>query len=191
MSDDKTLEQLDEQMDAIKAKLHGQITELVDIICNDLPDYALKNIRRAFIEDVDSSERKTDRELAEFKARVQAFGKKLSDDVRASLLENLEDWWGSDVSLEGAGKTLDGNAAISKRLSVVSERILAFLKDEGLTEIEVSYHTPARFINGKYPPGMIEKYWSQLSLLRAAEEEHAVLDREARKAKLAARWDSL
>ena len=188
---DKSLEELNEQIDAIKAKLQLQISELVDIICNDLPEYALKNIRRAFIEDVDFAEQKSDAELAEFKARVGEFGKKLSQDVRTSLLEDMDAWWGNQVSIEGAGKTLDGNPVIPRKLSVISERIKAFLEAEHLQKIDIEYHTPARFIDGKYPPGMIEKYWSQLAILRTAEEERSILDREARKARLAQRWDSI
>ncbi len=188
---DKTLEQLDEQIESIKAKLQLQVSELVNLIANDLPDYALKQIRRAFIEDVDFSEQKSDAELVEFKNRVQTFGKKLSEDVRASLLEDMNDWWNTHVSLDGAGKTLDGNPAISQKLSTISTRICDFINDENLQPVEVVYKTPARFIEGKYPPGMIEKYWSQLAILRAAEEERSVLDREARKARLAQRWDSI
>lgn len=188
---DKTLEQLDEQIEAIKAKLQTQITELVDIIVNDLPDYALKNIRKAFIEDVDEAEKKSDEELKAFKGRVAEFGQTLKTDVRASLLDDMEIWWGADVSVDGAGKTLNGNQAVSSRLSVITERICAFIQDENLKPIDIEYHTPARFIDGKYPPGMIEKYWSQITILRAAEEERAELDREARKARVADRWDSL
>lgn len=188
---EKTLEQLDEQIDAIKAKLQLQISALVDLITNDLPDYALKNIRRAFIEDVDFSEKKSDAELAEFKAKVADFGKQLATDIKKSLLEDMNDWWGAEVSLEAAGKTLEGNEKIHSKLNVISARILDFLEKENLQKIEVVYHTPARFIDGKYPPGMIEKYWAQLADLRAAEEERAILDREARKARLAQRWDSL
>lgn len=188
---DKTLEQLDEQIESIKAKLQLQISEFVNLISNDLPDYALKQIRRAFIEDVDFSEQKSDAELAEFKEHVAAFGKKLAEDIRTSLLENMNDWWNSDISLDGAGKTLDGNTAIAAKLGIISERICEFIKNENIQPIEVIYKTPARFIDGKYPPGMIEKYWSQLAILRAAEDERAILDREARKARLAQRWDSL
>ena len=188
---DKTLEQLDEQIETIKAKLQLQISELVTIITNDLPDYALKNIRRAFIEDVDFSEKKSDAELAEFKAKVNDFGKLLANVVRTDLLADMNDWWGPEISLDAAGKTLDGNPKIHEKLAAIATRIADFLEKEKLQKIDIVYHTPARFIDGKYPPGMIEKYWSQLAILRAAEEERAILDREARKARLAERWDSL
>ncbi|MBR4984961.1 MAG: hypothetical protein IKY83_04400 [Proteobacteria bacterium] len=187
----ETIGQLDERIDQIKEKLQSQITELVDIIVNDLPEYVLKHIRRAFIEDVDFAEKKSDDDLKAFKARVSEFGKKLSDDVRASLLEDMDAWWGKDVSVSGASKTLDGNPAISAKLSVISQRILEFMDAESLARVEVVYRTPARFIEGKYPPGMIEKYWAKLADLRAAEEERELLDREARKARIAQRWDSL
>lgn len=188
---DKTLEQLEEQMDAIKVKLQAQVQEIVDITCNDLPEYVLKNVRRAFIEDVEYGEKKSDRDLAEFKVRVRDFGQKLSQEVRTALLSDMDAWWSKSISLEGAGKTLEENAAIYAHLAVISDRVIAFLKSEQLAPIEVEYHTPARFINGKYLPGIIEKYWALLADLRAKEEEHEVLDREARKAHLAARWDSL
>ena len=188
---DKTLEQLDEEIELIKSKLSAQIQDLVDVITNDLPDYALKNIRKAFIEDVDFAESKSDAELAEFKTRVSDFGKKLSSDVRASLLENMEDWWGPAVSCENGGKKLDGNTAISAKLSVISQRIKDFLAAENLKPIEIVYNTPARFIDGKYPPAFIEKYWAQLANLRDAEAQRAELDLEARKARLAQRWDSI
>lgn len=188
---DKTLEQLDEQISSIKSKLQVQITELVDIIVNDLPDYALKHVRKAFIEDVEEAEKKSDAELKAFKARVTEFGQELKSDVRASLLEDMEIWWNSDVAVESAGKTLNGNQAVFSRLSVITERIREFIRNENLKAIEIEYHTPARFIDGKYPPGMIEKYWSQITILRAAEAERAELDREARKARAAERWDNL
>ena len=188
---ESTIEQLDERIEQIKSKLQLQIEELVTIITNDLPDYALKHIRRAFIEDVDFAEKKSDAELIEFKNKVAEFGKKLAEDVRASMLENMDDWWGKDVSLAAASKTLDGNPAIAQKLSVISQRILDFLDAEHLQRVEVIYRTPARFIDGKYPPGMIEKYWAKLADLRAAEEERELLDREARKARIAQRWDSL
>lgn len=188
---ESTIEQLDERIGQIKAKLQLQIEELVNIIANDLPDYALKHIRRAFIEDVEFAEKQSDAELAAFKAKVAEFGRKLSEDVRASLLENMDAWWGRGVSLEGASKTLDGNPAISAKLAVVSQRILDFLDAAHLQRVEVVYRTPARFIDGKYPPGMIEKYWAKLADLRAAEDERELLDREARKARIAQRWDSI
>ena len=188
---EKTLVELDEEIAGIKERLSGQISELVEIIVNDLPGYALKNIRRAFIEDVDFAESKSDAELTEFKARIGEFGTKLSEEIRTSLLENLEDWWGKDVSLDNAGKTLNGNAKIRAKLDVINVRLSDFMAKENLKAIDIHYTTPARFIEGKYPPGMIEKYWAQLGILRTAEAQRAELDLEARKARLAQRWDSL
>ena len=86
---------------------------------------------------------------------------------------------------------MDGNPSISPILAGIGTKITEFIRHEGLSEVEIQYKTPARFIDGKYPPGMIEKYWAQLANLRAAEEQRAELDMEARKARLAQRWDSL
>ena len=188
---EKTLEQLDEEIESIKERLAAQIQEIVDIIVNDLPNYALKNIRRAFIEDVQFAEKMTDAELGEFKARIESFGRELSEGTRSALLEDMDKWWGKGVSLESAGKTLDGNPSIAPILAGIGEKISEFIRHEGLSAVEIQYKTPARFIDGKYPPGMIEKYWAQLANLRSAEEQRAELDMEARKARLAQRWDSL
>ena len=188
---EKTLVQLDEEIVNIKERLSAQISELVDIIVNDLPNYALKHIRRAFIEDVEFAESKSDAELSAFKDRIGEFGKKLSAEIRKSLLDNLEDWWGQDISLDNAGKTLNGNPKIQAKLDVINARLAAFMTAENLKPLEIRYTTPARFIDGKYPPGMIEKYWAQLGNLRTVEAQRAELDLEARKARLAQRWDSL
>ena len=188
---EKTLEQLDEEIESIKERLAAQIQEIVDIIVNDLPGYALKNIRRAFIEDVQVSEKMTDAELTEFKARIAEFGKTLAEGTRSALLDNMDKWWGKDVFLESAGKTLDGNPQIAPILAGIGVKITEFIRHEGLKEVEIQYKTPARFIDGKYPPGMIETYWAQLANLRSAEEQRSELDMEARKARLAQRWDSL
>lgn len=186
-----TLEMLDEKVEFLKTKLNEQISELVEVIVGDIPAFTLRQIRRAFIEDVDFSEQKTDAELSEFKARVHAFGEQLATDVRASLLENPDLWRASDIDLANAGKTLDGNTKIAEKFAVIPKRIAEFLVNEHIAPIEVVYKTPAYFINGKYTPGLIEKYWARLGELRAAEEERAVVDKEARKARLAQRWDEI
>ena len=184
-----TLDQLDEQLEAIRAKLQLQIVELVDVITGDLPTFTLKQIRRAFIEDVEFAEKLSDAELTAFKSRVHAFGDALAVEIRASLLDDMDAWWGKAVPLDAGGKTLDGNPAIAAKLAVIAPKIEAFIDHEHLSPIEISYKTPAYFIQGKYAPGMIEKYWSQLANLRAAEESRAIVDREERKARLAQRWD--
>ena len=164
--------------------------EVISIVRNEII------VERGTILDQETVDRILDANVASIllqrdDAKVSDFGKQLATDIKKSLLEDMNDWWGAEVSLEAAGKTLEGNEKIHSKLNVISARILDFLEKENLQKIEVVYHTPARFIDGKYPPGMIEKYWAQLADLRAAEEERAILDREARKARLAQRWDSL
>ena len=52
---DKTLDQLDAQIATVRTKLDAQIRDLVEVIVNDIPTFAQKNVRRAFIERIPRS----------------------------------------------------------------------------------------------------------------------------------------
>lgn len=188
---DHVIETLDSEIEKTKSQLRPQIEAICDVIVNDLPNFVLKQIRTAFIEDVAFAESKNDAELVALKGRIAEFGKSLSDEIRSMLLADMNAWWGAEVSIEKTGKTLEGNDAVWKVLSQIEPRLNDFIWKEGIKAIEIHYTTPARFIEGKYLPGMIEKYWAQMTALRALENERAEADQEARKENQASRWDSL
>ena len=70
---DKTLDQLDAQIATVRTKLDAQIRDLVEVIVNDIPTFAQKNVRRAFIESVDQVEEKSDDEIADMKRKLSEF----------------------------------------------------------------------------------------------------------------------
>lgn len=185
---DKTLDQLDAQIATVRTKLDAQIRDLVEVIVNDIPTFAQKNVRRAFIESVDQVEEKSDDEIADMKRKLSEFSSELVKKYRTLLLDNLDAWIGPDVPLD-TGKTLDANPAISQTLRTIATDVEAFIVELGITPLDIVYKTPAYFINGKYAPGMIEKYWAALADLRALEAEHAAAVRDAQKARMAQRWD--
>ena len=185
------LESVNREIEEAKAQLRPLIESICDVITNDLPGYALKQVRASFIEDVNFAESKSDDELSAMKRRIAAFGEGLKAEIREKLMACMEAWWGESVCMDRTGKTLEGNASVWSILSEIAPKISGFVRGEGLTPKEVVYATPARFIGGKYLPGMIEKYWAQLAALRALEDERAAVDNEARKARQAARWDLL
>lgn len=185
------LESLNKGIEDAKAQLRPLIESICDVITNDLPGYVLKQVRASFIEDVKFAESKSDEELSALKQRIAAFGEALKGEIREKLLASMESWWGESVHLDRTGKTLEGNACVWSILSEIAPKISGFVSGEGLTPKEIVYATPARFIEGKYLPGMIEKYWAQLAALRALEDERVAVDNEARKTRQAARWDSL
>lgn len=185
------IETLDIEIEKSKAQLKPQIEAICDVIVNDLPNFVLKQVRAAFIEDVSFAESKKDEELVELKARIAAFGQTLSSDIHQRLLSDMDAWWGDAVSIEKTGKTLEGNDQIWNILSEIKPRLTQFIQGEGLVAVDFKYATPARFIEGKYLPGMIEKYWAQLTALKALQNERIEADREARKTKQATRWDAL
>lgn len=188
---DHMIETLDNEIVKTKAQLKPQIEAICDVIVNDLPNFVLKQVRNAFIEDVSFAESKKDEELVALKERIAAYGQSLASEVREKLLADMDAWWGAAVSVEKTGKTLEGNVAIWNILSQIEPRLSEFIANEGLKSVEIHYSTPARFIEGKYLPGMIEKYWAQMTALRALESERAEADQEARKTKQASRWDAL
>lgn len=185
---DKTLEQLDGQIATLRARLDAQIRDLVEVIVNDIPTFAQKNVRKSFIESVDQVEEKTDDEIAAMKRKLSEFSSGLIGKYRTLLLNDLEDWIGSDVPLD-TGKTLDANSAVSQTLRAIATDVEAFIVELGITPLEIVYKTPAYFISGKYAPGMIEKYWAGLADLRALESERTAAVRDAKKARMAQRWD--
>jgi len=185
------LETLNREIEEAKAQLKPQIESICDVICNDLPNFILKQVRAAFIEDVKFAESKSDDELSALKVRIGEFGSSLKSQIRAKLVADMKAWWDESVSLERTGKTLEGNSNVWAVLSEIAPKISEFISNEGLTPLSITYATPARFIDGKYLPGMIEKYWAQLAALRALEEERIAVDNEARKTRQASRWDSL
>lgn len=188
MSEEK-LEQLDEKIVAIEERLAQQVRELVDVITGDIPNFALKQVRKAFIEDVAFAEKQTDAQLSEFKANVETMGKGLSQSVRTSLLEDMSIWECADAAPGDDGKSLNGNPAVARRLEAVARTVSDFIVKSGLKAMEVVYRTPTYFINGKYAPGMIEKYWAELGKLREARQARKAEDLEVRRENLAKRWD--
>jgi len=188
---EKTLESLHEAIQTSRAKLRLQVEALCEVITEDLPGYVLKKVRAAFVNDVDFAEAKTDVELVALKQNIADFGVALSERVQSHLLSDMEDWWGPDISLEAAGKTLNGNHMVWRKLEAIGTDIEKFIVDAGLEPMSVQYKTPAYFIDGKYLPGLIEKYWAQLAALRAVEEELALTEQEARKTRQASRWDTV
>lgn len=189
--DETKLIKLKTDIETIKLKLKQQIEELVDIITGDLPDYTLKTLRRAFIEDTDFAEKHTNDELTKFKNNVAEFGRTLSEETRNALINDIEIWWGPEVNPQLSAKTLEGNTEVWAKLLQIEKKLLAFIEEKGLAPISLSYATPARFIDGKYPPGMIEKYWAHISNLRKLEEELHLTNEAAKKTRQAERWDSL
>lgn len=185
---DSALHRLDGRLDSMRSKLDAQIRELADVIVNDIPTFAQKNVRKSFIESVDRVESKSDGEIAELKQKLRDFSASLTEKYRAALLAGMDIWRGSDVALD-AGKTLDGNAAVSAILSQIATDVAEFIEAADLCPIDIVYKTPAYFINGKYAPGMIEKYWMGLAALRALEKEREQAECEAKKVRVAQRWD--
>ncbi len=185
------LETLNREIEDAKVQLKPQIESICDVICNDLPNFVLKQVRAAFIDDVTYAESKSDSELSALKTRIAEFGNNLKAEIRSKLVADMETWWSATVSLERTGKTLEGNNGVWAVLSEIAPKISAFIAGEGMATLSITYATPARFIDGKYLPGMIEKYWAQLAALRALEEERIAVDNEARKTRQASRWDAL
>ena len=191
MSEHETLDTLKNEIENARNQLKPQIEGICGIIAGDLPNFVLRQVRTAFIDDLEFAKSKSDDELRALKGRIADFGKSLADEVKVSLLSDMEQWWGKDVSLSQTGKTLDGNARVWQILSTIPKKIGDYIRKEGLVAPEIKYTTPARFIEGKYLPGMIEKYWVQLAALRALEDELHAAEIEAGKAEQASRWDSI
>lgn len=183
------LSELKARKDVQRQRLMSGINELVDLIVTDIPAYVIRELKKAFVNNLGFAEATDDQGVVALKRSAAAFANTLAEDMRANLAaEPL--WLGPDVAL-GEGKCLDANLPLTQCLQDIAGRTAAFFADKGLGQVELQYKCPTWFIEGRYAPGMIEKYWSQLALLREMEQEIIALEIEQRRLSQSTRWDAL
>ncbi len=181
------MNEMDAKIGRLETSLRAYGDEIAEIIAIDVPQYMLKMARKAFIEHVEFAEGMDDATLRFFKTKLQELGQQTAKSLRDTLSEPK--LW-LNVENQSSGKTLEGNVEVAKELANISMALQHFLDSEGLAYELEPYHTPARFIEGKYLPGVIEKYWHthlRYCELLSQKREQSIQDRRSIQA---ARWDN-
>ncbi len=189
---DAHLDDLHKQRAEQAARIMDSVNELVGVIVHDVPAFVLREVRRAFIAAMAFSEGLDEDAVKTLKARAGAFGEEIS----ASLAKALEQdaLWLDVEGGEMGGKTLEANLVVWRTLQGVAETTSGLLREVGFPEPEdgfgVVYKTPTWFIERRYAPGLIDKYWTQLALLRHLDQEIDQHTKVLRRVTLESRWDA-
>jgi len=184
-------EELEQRRDALETRLQEVVTELVDAIVEDIPGFVLRSARTAFVDAVDYAEELDPSEVKALKADLESRGRDIASEVDGRLRDF--DIWLDDRIAAAEGKTLEPNSEVWSVLQSIADEAEGALADAGIPVPEdgfgLTYRVPTWFIAGSYPPGLIEKYWTQLSLVRELDVEIAERDLERRKEQVAQLWD--
>lgn len=187
---EKAMNELNERRAVLLAQIERAVEQLCEVIQTDIVGFAIKAVRRAFIEDTHFAQSQSDEALKDFKARLHAFVQGLAQSCSERLRADMDLWLGEDVAAS-EGKTLEANARVWAILAEISPSIARFMHDAGLHGEIAQYKTPMYFIDGKFAPGIIEKYWASLASLRALDQEIEQDAAERLRDEQASRWDNL
>ncbi|MFA5624650.1 MAG: hypothetical protein WC966_06315 [Bradymonadales bacterium] len=181
---------LSEKRTELLNRIQALVLELSELLQKDIPSFAMRTARKAFIDDLDFAESRSDEQITGFKQRLHQFTDRLGKNSIAKLNASLDLWTNAEAKA-GDAKTLEGNPEVWAILVEISPAIERFMKDEGLPCDVPAYKTPLYFIDGKFAPSIIEKYWAALVSLRALDVEIQEDSHERRRAAQAERWDDL
>jgi len=187
------VEELKSRRDTQLTRLEAVIQELIAVISSDVTPFVQREMRRIFVAAGAYAETLDDDAVKRIKStlveRAGGLQRELADKLSSTAL-----WAGDDVPT-AEGKTLEPNTAVWDVLQGLATSTATIARDLGFTEPEdgwdIVYRTPTWFIEGAYAPGLIEKYWTQLSLLRELDAEIGEAEAVERAERLAARWDTL
>ena len=182
---------LDERAETAKTQVAAVIDEMHAVLAEDLPAFPGREGKKRFLDAPEAADKLSGDELAALKRDLR----EVADTVCAEVVSSLqahEPWLHEQASVEeGGARVLDGSPEVAGAFHRVARATQAVLERRGLASAEkpVRYKTPTWFIEGRYMPGLIEKYWRWLSELQEIEREKARTARETERRSLAERWE--
>ena len=188
-----TVDELRASHEDQKERLGSVIDELIEVIVSDINPFLEREMRKVFVASGDFGAGFDDDKVLEIKKKLADQAEELGDKLKAKLGEQSL-WIGEEVP-SAEGKTLERNEMVWAELQSLSTTVVDTAKEIGFEEPDegwdIIYRTPTYFIDGVYAPGLIEKYWTQLQVMRQLEEEINEAEKELQKEQLAERWDRI
>lgn len=179
--------------DAEKTRQHLAeiVTEIRSVLSVDLRDFPIRAAKKRYLALPEFAATITAEKLGELKGALGSAAEKRATQIMRTLED--EAIWIEDVTPSGnkLPKTLRDNRTVTEALSGIAEITHDILKDFGFPAalLDIHYDPPTWFINGKYLPGLIEKYWKTLAALRQQSREHKRAQHEHDVQVLAERWE--
>jgi hypothetical protein len=168
---------------------------MLTILRSDIVAFVERSVRQRFETNEDFANDISDEQLIRLKGAIGKTGDATADEICTELSGNMDFWFGPKVP-QGEGKTFDAHEALMTVLQKTARATEKLLGDNGFPEDDgggysLSYNTPRRFVNGKYAPGLAEKFWKYLSQLNDVRDQRHKRDAGEVKASLRQRWDSV
>jgi hypothetical protein len=192
MKPDDELKELGEREARARSTLLKLASEVRPVLAEDLEKYPGREVKRRFLADPEFARTLDDAALGRLKSELAGVGERLREQV-AARLDDPEPWL-KGVEFEGPGKSFSENLALWSLTLPAAEavrKVLDAFGFPGTAESPPDYRMPTWFINGKYLPGLAEKYWSLIGELREVRARILEVERSRLRDDLSRRWDKL
>lgn len=167
-------------------------SEVCLILADDLLKYPAREVRRRFVAEPLFAESMDDATVQRLKAELDERSVPVRDGIMEHL--NADDRWLAGLEYEGQGKSFAENEKLWTPTAAAAELVREILTAYDFPRTEpppAEYRMPTWFINGKYLPGMAEKYWGIIGEIREIRTRIREVEDGAQRETLGKRWDSL
>ena len=172
-------------------QLNQIIAEIRAVLAIDLREFPIRAAKKRYLALPEFAATITSDSLSKLKSELKEAAETKASEIIQTLSEF--DIWVEGISPPGnkAAKTLRDNRKVSEALRGIAETTREVLESYGFPEalLDIHYDPPTWFIDGKYLPGLIEKYWKALASLRNLAREHKRAQHEQEVQVLAERWE--
>jgi len=186
--------ELRQQRDVVREKVVALAQDAREVLREDLPLFALREAKRAFLADPDFAESLSDESIRALKQALLQRAKERAAAI-VGQLEAPELWLAGRRYVEGA-KSFEDHAELWAIVNQIVPVVRQGLEEQGfprayLEGTTLHYQQPKWFISGRLMTTVAEKYWQKMQELSAIEHELEELDLEARRDDLKQRWDRI
>ena len=184
-----TAKELSDQIDLRRARFESIVSELSAVLVDDLPNWAMREAKEAFLAAPSVAESMTEAQLRAFKADVETFGEKAAK-ILEGLLGATARWLDGSHLTENP-RTLTDAEIWSDLKAAVDQPFDALLEKYGLKgQQPAQFKGPVYFVGGRYFPALSEHYWKLRAELVDLEREVAELSANEIRTALLDRWDN-
>lgn len=192
---DIPLDELREQRTALSTRLDETIADIVAVIASDVPAFVARAARQVFVaQPLEHARKLGPDEVRRLKTKLNDAAPRIAALVTDTLADRT--LWRRDDLEPGADlKSLEHNAPLWHAVQEIARQTEALLAELGLeppvdqSAFGLVYRTPTWFLDGKYPPALVEKYWTLQTQLRDLDQRIAEEAEKQEREALARRWD--
>lgn len=164
--------------------------EVLPILAVDLARYPEREVRKRFVSNPEFADTLDDASIARLKAEISKRALEMRDRVVA-LMDDDERWL-AGVDFAGPGKSFAENPRLWDPTGLAVDLVRQLLTDYGFPKPEeypTEYRMPTWFIEGKYLPGLAEKYWACMNEVREVRQRIREVEEGLVRNSLGRRWD--